>query len=221
MNLIPLPEPSHGVPGRCGVLPPVIRQQLADLNRQYIELGLEPGMEQDPRFSWSPAVRRRLGELEPGERVRAAATPFALFRLDPTGAADGIRPGVQEGPCTAPSTAHAARLLSFAHQAAFLAGSLAASVPLASSLLLGVTAPAQAMLRTALPSQLAQIAQSQSLIRARWPAHETFWALLAGAAQRGSAAGLEWAYCIGSCLVGRVERESDAACEPRSRGSVR
>ena len=54
------PGPGPGMTARHGLLSPDLRRDLADLNGQYLDLGLgaEPGA--DPRFAWSDPVRRRL-----------------------------------------------------------------------------------------------------------------------------------------------------------------
>jgi len=188
------------------VLAPTLQQRLADLNRQYLELGLEPELADDPRFGWAPAVRRQLQEVVVAERMRLAAVPFALFRLEPPGdAAGSVATRVEDTSTGERSRGLAARLASFAHQAAFLASTLAGTLPLASSLLLGLREPAQATLRDALPSQLAAIAEHPGLIRPRWPTHETWWTLVVDAARRGTVSGLRWTHCFGLCLIGAAD----------------
>lgn len=211
----PIEPQRSSYPDRCGVLPPVVRRHLADLNRQYVALGLEPRLREDPRFAWAASVRDCLQGLASGERDRLAATPFTLFRLLPAGgSADCTQQGVQDGPATEPGDELALRLASFSHQAVFLAGSLAASLPLACSLLLGLTNASHALLRDALPSQLARIASHPGLIRPRWPGHEAFWTLLAGAARCGSVERLRWAHCVGLCLFGAAD---SGAADPDGR----
>jgi hypothetical protein len=201
-----------GLGNHFGVLAPALRQRLADLNRQYLELGLEPELADDPRFAWAPAVRRRLQDVVVAERNRLAAVPFALFRLEPPGGpsgAAGVR--VEDTSVADRSRTVAERLASFAHQAAFLASTLAGTIPLASSLLLGLGEPAQVLLREALPSQLAAIAAHPSLIRPRWPAHETWWTLVVDAARRGTVTGLRWTHCFGLCLLGAADARATIA----------
>ena len=70
-----------GLPVRNGLLPPAVRRDLADLNSQYLELGLVGALESDPRFGWSEAVRRCLLGTDPMTRARMASSPFALFDL--------------------------------------------------------------------------------------------------------------------------------------------
>jgi hypothetical protein len=102
-NSIDTEAAGQGLPVRSGLLPPAVRRDLADLNCQYLELGLDREHESDPRFGWSESVRRCLLEAEPTTRMRMAASPFALFDLVlPAVAAPCASSRVADGPWVAP-----------------------------------------------------------------------------------------------------------------------
>ncbi len=193
----------HGLPIRSGLLPPAVRRDLADLNSQYLELGLDPGHENDPRFGWSDAVRRCLLEADPATRLRMAFAPFALFDLA-LPAASGTYPAarVADDPWVASVGDGQGRCSSFAMQAAFLALRLAESAPYAARVALGLSAADEVRLAGLKPSEVAEMARSPGLLCARWPRHLRFWEMLAGAARRDSAGALQWTHCVGLCLFG-------------------
>jgi hypothetical protein len=201
------------VPVGAGPLTPGLRRDLADLNAQYLKLGLAVGLEVDPRFAWSEAVRDRLRQADESTLERLAAAPFALF--------DVVLPVGPETPAArvedSPPAVRAGSLLvqceSFAHQAAFMARQLVAADGLAARVTLSLSAEAQAWLMNCRPSQLAELARDLRAIRPRWRLHAYFWQMMVGAAQRGSPAALEWAHCIGLCLLGA----DDEAPLPRRR----
>lgn len=192
-----------GFPVRSGLLPPAVRRDLADLNSQYLELGLAREHESDPRFGWSEAVRRCLLEADTATRMRMASSPFALFDLAlpaVTGACPPSR--VADGPWGASTGDAQGRCLSFALQAAFLAWRLVENVPYAARVALGLSAADEVRLAGLRPSQLAELAMYPGLVSARWPRHHRFWEMLAGAARRDSAGALQWMHCVGLCLFG-------------------
>jgi len=197
------PGAGPGLTARHGLLPPELRRDLADLNGQYLELGLdaEPGV--DPRFAWSEPVRRRLVEVDPPTRTRMASVPFALFRLvlPPEGGIDRAA-GIADLPWPMAGPGWQGRCLSFAHQAAFFARRLLDSAPLAASLVLDLAPEVQSLLAGYCPSEVAAAAAHPGLIRPRWPGHLRFWEWLEAAARRDSAAALQWANCMGFCLLG-------------------
>lgn len=190
---------------RDGGLTVALRRGLADLNAQYLELGLHPEFEADPRFGWSDPVRHRLLATDTRTRERIACLPVALFevRVDPLPlAAPPAR--IEDGgtPVDATRRSSGDRCTSFLHQVAFLAWRLVDSTPLAARVTLGLSAAAEAQLGDLRPSQLAEIALRPNLIRPRWPAHDRYWAMLVAAARGASDAALEQALCVGVCLFG-------------------
>jgi hypothetical protein len=198
-------------PVRASVLSPTLHRDLADLNAQYLDLGLAPGVDNDPRFAWAGAVRHRLLEADAGTLLRIAAAPFALFDLlPPPTAGAASTSGVEDGLPVSRSSAWLGRCDSFAHQAAFLARRLVENDAPASRVVLPLSADARAWLLDCRPSQLAEAASSPRLIRPRWRLHTRFWETLIGAARRDSPQALHWACCIGVCLIGA----DDAASTP-------
>jgi len=193
---------ASGLPVRNGLLPPAVRRDLADLNSQYLELGLVGALENDPRFGWSDAVRRCLLETDSTTRTRMAASPFALFDLALPAAAPCPASRIADAPWVASTGDWQGRCLSFALQAAFLAWRLVEGAPYAARVALGLSAVDEARLGELKPSQLAELAWSPGLVCARWPRHQRFWEMLVGAAQRDSAGALQWTHCVGLCLFG-------------------
>jgi hypothetical protein len=213
---------SHGLPVRNGLLPPAVRRDLADLNSQYLELGLVGALENDPRFGWSEAVRRCLLETDPTTRTRMASSPFALFDLALPATAPGPASRIADAPWIASAGDWQGRCLSFALQAAFLAWRLVESAPYAARVALGLSAADEARIGELKPSQLAELAWSPGLVCARWPRHQRFWEMLAGAARRDSAGALQWTHCVGLCLFGSeghsvVPAKAQAAVRRRTR----
>ena len=189
-----------------GLLPAVLRRDLADLNAQYLDLGLAAGCESDPRFGWSEPVRRCLLATDPGTRANIAAVPFALFglALGPDGPATLV-PRVEDGRAASASASWQARFDSFAHQSVFLARRLLDAAPMALQLVFGLPDDAQRWLVESRIVDLAGIAFNPRVIRPRWRLHARFWDVLASAAQRGTPDALQWAHCIGLCLLGAAD----------------
>jgi hypothetical protein len=207
-----------GLPSRHGLLPPALRHDLADLNRQYLDLGLAANGRDDPRFAWHEAVRQCLLAADPPTLARIAAVPFALFSLDlPEGLPAAAEHRVEDSQWDERSVAWHNRCSSFAHQAVFFASRLVGAMPLATRVFLDLTPAAQAMLGESRPSQLAEIAARPDLVRARWPRHVRFWEVLAGAARRNAAAALQWAHCFGLCLYGADDGAAPAPPKPMRR----
>ncbi|HSW34887.1 MAG TPA: hypothetical protein VLH36_14855 [Steroidobacteraceae bacterium] len=213
---------AHGLPVRNGLLPPAVRRDLADLNSQYLELGVVGTLENDPRFGWSEAVRRCLRETDMTTRTRMASSPFALFDLALPATAPGPASRIADAPWVASTGDWQGRCLSFALQAAFLAWRLVESSPYAARVALGLSAADEARLGELKPSQLAELAWSPGLVCARWPRHQRFWEMLVGAAQRDSAGALQWTHCVGLCLFGSdgiavAPASAEAAARRRTR----
>lgn len=209
--------PEALAPARGGLLSPGLRRDLADLNTQYLHLGLSPGFDDDPRFAWSAAVRHCLLEADPDTLVRIAAAPFTLFDLlFPAVPVAAATTRVEDSQLASRSANSLGQYESFAHQAAFLARRLAEGDPLTSRVALGLSPDAQAWLVDCRPSQLAELARNPRVIRPRWRLHVRFWDTLVGAARRDSPTALQWAYCIGLCLIGATDGAT-APAPPRRR----
>jgi hypothetical protein len=212
------PGPDALAPTRSGLLSPALRRDLADLNAEYLDLGLSPGLDGDPRFAWSDAVRQCLLAADGATLAQVAAVPFALFDLAlPAGSAAATPARVEDSRPSARSGALQGRCESFAHQAAFLARRLVEGEPLASRVVLGLSTDAQTWLAECRLVQLAELAGNPRLIRPRWRLHVRFWEMLVGAARRASPAALQWAYCTGLCLIG-IDDEVPVPPSPRRRG---
>ena len=200
-----------GIPTVEGLFTRSVRRDLADLNRQYLELGLSPGACSDPLFGWSDDVRIQISGAGPEARERMAACPFALFELrlpagNPVPGPDLLaeldrvedRPGSDD-----PGAARPAGCVAFAHGALFTAWRLAESAPLAARIAFGLSMTDEQQLKETGPTRIALLAARPGAVGPRWPAHSRFWAMLRGAARAGSATSLQWAHCAGICLMGR------------------
>ena len=189
-----------------GVLTLSIRRDLADLNRQFLELGLRPELSHDPRFAWSGPVRSGLLGTDAPTLGRMASCPFALFGIRlPAPAADGRPMGsrVEDGAAAiASSEPWHGRCLAFVHSALFVALRLADTAPLAARIALGLSPGAELRLNEMCQSEVAQLATCPDVIHPRWPAEPRFWGMLRGAARQCSPASWQWAHCFGICLLG-------------------
>jgi hypothetical protein len=183
-----------------------LRRDLADLNGQFLELSLAVDRAADPYAGWAEPVRRRLREIDRTTRARMAAAPFALFRLvlpvAPLMAPHEPAGGVADLPSSAVSTNSPGRWTSFSHQAAFFARRLVDGAALAANVVLDLKPEVQSLLAAMAPSQLAAVAAEPGLVRPRWPDHLRFWEMLEAAARRDSTIALQWAHCVGVCLLG-------------------
>lgn len=194
-----------GVPdaSRESVLGHSLRCDVADLNRQFLELSLAADRSGDPRFAWSEPVRSGLLATDDRTRERMATSPFTFFELV-LPAVDAGAPGSrheEDGPATDPVRVETDQCLAFLHLALFLAWRLADRAPLATRLALGINPAAELFLNETRASQLVRLAALPGVIRPRWPDHRRYWDLLAGAARRGSEAALQWAHWAGICLL--------------------
>jgi hypothetical protein len=207
---------SHG-----GVLTPTILRDLADLNRQYLDLALAPELSIDPRFAWSDTVRSRLVATDSATRARMAACPFALFEITLPADHRPMTPlapfRVEEGVgMAAGGEPWQARCLEFAQFALFLALRLTDAAPLATRIALGLSPGAELRLHEMCPSEVAKFAARPDVVRPRWPSHPRFWAMLQGAARIDSASLLQSAHCLGICLLG-PDLRTPAPRVPRTR----
>jgi len=207
------------LPLHDALLSPGLRRDLADLNAQYLELGLAARGDADPRFDWPEPVRGSLGAMDPDTLARLVSVPFALFELviPPTvGTAPAAR--VEDGRPAGRTGVPPGRCESFAHQAVFLARRLVEGGELVSGVVFSLAPDARRWLVECRPSQLAELALHPATIRPRWRSHVRFWQVLVGAASRSSSAALEWAHCIGLCLIGADDPPPQQAAGRRPRG---
>jgi hypothetical protein len=193
-----------GVPVLGGILTAAVRRDLADLNGQYLELGLDPQEGADPLLAWSEVVRQEIGRADPAVRGRMAACPFALFEIG----LQGVRGKGRESVCVedrpqddARVFARPPRCVEFTHAALFTAWRLADAAPLAARIAFGLSPAAELALIGFCPSQVAGLATHPGVVRARWPAQPGFWAMLRSAAQANCVHALQWAHCSGICLM--------------------
>ncbi len=200
---------SPGAPVQEGIFSRSARRDLADLNRQYLELGLRPESSRDPLFGWTDDVRGQIAGAEPEVRERMAACPFALFELRiPVG--DSV-PGteflaemdrVEDRPGSVGSKGmRFAGCTAFAHGALFTAWRLAESAPLIARIAFGLSSDAELELNGTCPTRIAWLATDPRVVRVRWPAHSQFWSMLRAAAEAGSGSALQRAHCAGICLM--------------------
>lgn len=200
------PGTGPGFPARHGLLPPPLRRDLADLNVQFLELSLATEASGEPGCNWAERVRLRLREVDRPTRMKMAAAPFALFRLVPPAfpalAPPTVANGVADLPVPLPVVGWNGRWMSFTHQAAFFARRLVDGAALAANVVLDLAPEAQSLLGALCPSQLAAIAAQPGIVRPRWPDHLRFWEMLEAAIRCESATALQWAHCVGVCLLG-------------------
>jgi hypothetical protein len=200
-----------GSPFSEGIFTRSVLRDLADLNRHYLELGLDPGACSDPLFGWSDDVRSQIAGADPEVRGRMAACPFALFelRLPTRNPVPGTEfPAEMDRVEDRPSgggqgTTRVAGCVAFAHGALFTAWRLAESAPMVARIAFGLSTTEEQALSETGPTRIALLAASPGVVGPRWPAHSQFWAMLRGAAQAGSATSLQWAHCAGICLMDR------------------
>jgi hypothetical protein len=196
-----------------GIFARSVRRDLADLNLQYLELGLRPDAGSDPLFAWSAEVRREIELAEPDVRDRMAACPFAFFEIHlPAGnPVPGTEISVEAGRVEDRSNGagagagagvvRPAACAVFTHGALFTAWRLADSAPLAARIAFGLSAAAELELNETCPTRIALLASHPGAVKARWPAHWRFWAVLRHAARSESAVALQLAHCMGICLM--------------------
>jgi hypothetical protein len=210
-----------GDPLSSGAFGPGLRRDLADLNRQFLDLSLVPGPATDPRFAWTDCVRRALLRTDEATRERVAACPFALFQIVPPDGPDSLpkaAPRVEDGEAGAAKDDTSVACLSFLHAALFVAWRLADAAPLAARLALGLSPAAELLLTEKSLTQLTRMATAPGLIRPRWPAHAGFWTILVAAAEGREGRTMQQAYCVGICLLDAEVSGGGAAAGPRHRG---
>ena len=211
MNLLPEGLEPAGRSARSGFLTPAIRRDVADANRQFLDLALEPVLADDSRFALPDEVSRSLRAGGEDLLTRVAACPFTLFEVSLRDVdlrrAGGS--GVEDARRTLLDAAMSLRTHNFAYLAVFLAWRLAGDEPLAFRVVLGLPPPDERLLAATRPSDLTRIAYTPQLIRPRWACHPRYWRLLIRAAASGEAA-LQRVHCAGICLVVGELRPPDA-----------
>jgi len=199
-----------------GALDRDLRRDLADLNAQYLQLGLMPALADDARFAWTEPVRRMLRDLPPEALGRLAEVPLALFELA-VGRAAGTPAPVGVADSRSPSIAAdlLARCDSLAQQAVHFARRLVGADGLAAGFVLDMSVATRSWLADRRPSELAEIARLPGLLAPRWRLNAHLWRSLIAAACRDSPTALQWACCIGVCLTGTGHREPPPAMPQR------
>ena len=203
----PAPGPAGEPLDRGSLLSPQVRRDIADLNRQFLELALAPELATDPRFAWSEPVRAALRETDAATRARMAASPFTFFelRLPPADLPPAVAAGrVEDAGDVAAPDASPPRCASFLHVALFVTWRLADVAPLATRIVLGLPPAVELRLNELTPSQLLQLAAWPDLVRPRWADDLHFWSRLARASHDDSALALQSAHCTGICLLESV-----------------
>jgi hypothetical protein len=209
------PRAGRGV-SRRGALDPELRRDLADLNVQYLQLGLTPTLADDARFAWAESVRRTLRESQEETLVRLAEVPLALFELAFDRAALApAAPGVADSRLPSIAADQLARCDSLAQQAVHFARRLVDADGLAAGFELDMSVATRCWLAQRRPSELVEIARRPGLLAPRWRSNTQLWRCLIGAACRDSPTALQWACCIGVCLTGVGQRETPPAVPHR------
>jgi hypothetical protein len=201
--LLSPPGPGFEIAVRGNLLGPTIRRDLCDLNRQFVDLALEPELAEDPRFGLPEAVRRSLAGCPADGRDRLCRCPFALFELRLPDASPRPPAGnvADERGRHGPDAATAVRCHAFSLLSLSVARQFAEGAPLSPRLALGLSAAAEAWLANLTPSELAQLAATPGLLRPRWPRHPRYWGMLIESARVAQPESLEWAHCVGLCLL--------------------
>jgi hypothetical protein len=195
-----------------------VRRDIADLNRLFLAHALDPGHGTDCWFQLPTATVRRLVEVPPEARERAACSPISLFEL--------ALPQDDEAPpwrleCIADTEVEVVERTrdetrrSFGLVALGVARRLAESLPFSSRIAFGLGSKSEARLSSLTPTDSFRLACWPGLVRPRWPGHARYWSLLAEAAAGTVQDDLNWAYSAGLCLLGHCERDPVIArCGP-------
>lgn len=210
MSELKLPLPHAAWPQQGNLLNSVVRRDIADLNRLFLAHALDPGHGADCWFQLPAATVRRLVEVRPEARERAACSPISLFEL-------ALPQDDEAPPWRLESVADTdAQFLdrsrtearrSFGLVALGVARRLAENVPFSSRIAFGLESTCEARLSALTPSDSFRLASWPGLVRPRWPGHARYWSLLAEAAAGTVQDDLNWAYSAGLCLLGHCERD--------------
>ncbi len=183
---------------------PVLRRDIADLNRQFLTYGLDPVFARDPRFQLSEPISDSLVGLQLEQRRIVEECPFSLFELVlPTPEVGEAAAGhwVNDQPAPRERPCGWMRCHSFSHSVLAFARRLAEGIPLSIRLSLGLPARAGADLVAMRPSEIAHLALWPGLIRPRWQGNRQLWELLIEAARSNCDASIQWAHCVGMCQL--------------------
>ncbi|MBK7903996.1 MAG: hypothetical protein IPJ97_14430 [Proteobacteria bacterium] len=219
-------EPKLTPPGAVwlhqgNLLNPAVRRDIADLNRLFLAHALDPGHGADCWFQLPAATVKRLVEVAPEARERAACSPISLFEL--------ALPRDDEAPPWRLETvadtdadfvdrARGETRRSFGLVALSVARRLAENAPFSSRIAFGLGPTSEARLSELTPSDSFRLASWPGLVRPRWPVHSRYLSLLAEAAAGTVQSDLTWAYSAGLCLLGHCERDPIIArCAPARR----
>ncbi len=187
-----------------------IRRDIADLNRLFLAHALDPGHGADCWFQLPVATVKRLVEVAPEARERAALSPISLFELA-LPRDDEAPPWRLESVADTNGEfvdrARGETRRSFGLVALSVARRLAENVPFSSRIAFGLGSTSEARLSALTPSDSFRLASWPGLVRPRWPGHPRYWSLLAEAAAGTVQADLTWAYSAGLCLLGHCERD--------------
>jgi hypothetical protein len=202
--------PDHAWPHQGNLLNAAVRRDIADLNRLFLAHALDPDLGTDCWFQLPRATVRRLCEVPPEARERAACSPISLFELalpQEGGPAHWPPESVAVADCSNVDRVRGETRRSFGLVALGVARRLAENVPFSSRIAFGLGSTSEARLSSLTPSESFRLAAWPGLVRPRWPAHARYWSLLAEAAAGTVKEDLYWAYSASLCLLGHCERE--------------
>ena len=209
-----LTSPNAAWPHQGNLLSPAVRRDIADLNRLFLAHALDPGHGADSWFQLPAATVKRLVEVAPEARERAACSPISLFELALPRDEEAPPWRLQSVADTDADFANRARgetRRAFGLVALSVARRLAENVPFSSRIAFGLGSTCEARLSALSPSDSFRLASWPGLVRPRWPGHSRYWSLLAEAAAGTVQADLKWAYSAGLCLLGHCERDPGTA----------
>jgi len=219
------PAAGTDMTSRGNLLPAVVRRDIADLNRLFIEYALEPGLGSDPWFCLPPRAVAQLATAPADARDRVAQGPFTLFELSLPGPDDRLDwhpSAVADAEAVHPDhVKNAEGRRAFALVALGVARRLAEGVPMSPRIAFGVGAETESRLSKLSPSESFGAASWPGLVRPRWPRHERYWCMLAAAACGQDPHTLRWAFSTGMCLCTRVDRAIPCAEAQTARRKVR
>jgi len=221
MTELKLMPPNAAWPHQGNLLSPAVRRDIADLNRLFLAHALDPGHGADCWFQLPAVTVKRLVEVAPEARERAACSPISLFELA-LPRDDEAPPwrleSVADTDAEFADRARGETRRSFGLVALSVARRLAENLPFSSRIAFGLGSTSEARLSALTPSDSFRLASWPGLVRPRWPGHSRYWSLLAEAAAGTVQADLNWAYSAGLCLLGHCERDPVIArCGPARR----
>lgn len=213
----------HHSPLQGRILSDQVLRDLADLNARYLEMVGRDCLEDDPLVGWCPEALAVVRGADRAVLARMAACPFAMFQIDLTASSGCNReePRVEDRSAAGKDPALVIGLSSFRRVALFTAWRLADGSPLAARIAFGLSASAELELNEMCPSEVARLADARGVVRARWPENTRFWLMLRAAAQSQCAEALQWAHCVGICLMDREPRRAGVESSQRGHGPPR